>query len=216
MNRLKSQVVSETSAVSDVSVVIWDLGNVLIPWDRRFLYSKLIADPQELDYFLDNVLTLEQNARLDSGTPLCDVAASLIDKFPEHRELLDAFANRWSETVSEPIAESVEILRSLIEKDIRCIALSNWGWDTFEQVRDRFDFLQWFDGLVISGYEGVVKPDAAIFNLMCERHELTPQSSLFIDDSAANIAAANSLGFHTHHFSEPAGLHADLTARGLL
>jgi 2-haloacid dehalogenase len=202
--------------VSDVSVVIWDLGNVLIPWDRRFLYSKLITDPDELDYFLDNVLTLEQNARLDSGTPLKDVAVSLFEQFPEHRELIDAFATRWSETVGEPIAESVEMLRLLIQKDIRCIALSNWGWDTFEQVRDRFDFLQWFDGLVISGYEGVVKPDDAIFNLLCDRYEVTPQSALFVDDSAANIAAANNLGFQTHHFSEPTALHVDLTARGLL
>ena len=202
--------------MSDISVVVWDLGNVLIPWDRKFLYSKLISDPTELDYFLDNVLTLEQNARLDSGTPLVDVAASLVAQFPDYEELLGAFATRWSETVGEPIAGSVELLGSLIRSNVRCLALSNWGWDTFEQVQGRFDFLDWFDGLLISGYEKVVKPDPAIFHLLCERYEVSPGSALFIDDSAKNIETASSLGFETHHFTEPPRLRDDLTARGLL
>jgi 2-haloacid dehalogenase len=202
--------------VTDVSVVVWDLGNVLIPWDRRFLYSKLIEDPAELDYFLDNVLTLEENARLDAGTSLPDVAQSLVDRYPEHKEMLEAFATRWSETVGEPIAESVELLGALINRRIRCIALSNWGWDTFESVQKRFDFLDWFEGRIISGYEGVVKPDPAIFELMCDRFSFEPASALFIDDSAKNIAAADALGFHTHLFTDSGLLRQDLSDRGLL
>ena len=202
--------------MTQISVVVWDLGNVLIPWDRRFLFSKLILEPDRLDHFLDNVLTMGENARLDAGTPLAEVAADLTTRYPEHREMLDAFANRWSETVGEPIAESVAMLSSLVGNGTRCLALSNWGWDTFEQVRDRFDFLDWFDGLLISGYEGVVKPDAAIFELLCQRFDVTPAEALFVDDSAANVAAANELGFITHHFTEPVGLRADLTQRGLL
>ncbi len=189
---------------------------MLIRWDRRFLYSKLIPDSQELDYFLDNVLTLSENAKLDAGTPLAEVSAGLIKKYPEHSELLEAFATRWSETVGDPIAESVAMLGSLTDSGTRCIALSNWGWDTFEQVKDRFDFLDWFEGLLISGYEKVIKPDPAIFQLLCERYSFTPSQALFIDDSAANIEAADGLGFHTHHFAEPDALQSDLTARGLL
>lgn len=202
--------------MTQISVVVWDLGNVLIPWDRRFLFSKLILEEDRLDHFLDNVLTLGENAKLDAGTPLAEVAADLISRFPEHRQMLDAFANRWSETVGDPIAESVAMLGSLIRNGTRCLALSNWGWDTFEQVRDRFDFLDWFDGIVISGYEGVVKPDAAIFELLCQRFDVKPAEALFVDDSATNVAAANELGFSTHHFTEPVGLRADLTQRGLL
>lgn len=206
----------ECLGVSATAVVVWDLGNVLIPWDRRFLFSKLIPDPEELNDFLNNVLTLEENAKLDAGTPLEQVAAGLIDRFPEHALLLEAFKTRWTETVGEPIAESVEILAALLKNDIRCLALSNWGWDTFEQVRARFEFLDWFDGLLISGYEGVVKPDPAIFNLLCERYEVEPAGALFIDDSVKNIGAALELGFQTHHFTDSGLLRADLTSRGLL
>ena len=202
--------------MSEVSVFVFDLGNVLIPWDRRLLYSQLIADPDELDFFLDNVLTLKENARLDSGTPLCEVAVDLQARFPEYKELLAAFETRWSETVGEAIAESVDILRTLVEDGRRCIALSNWGWDTFESVQHRFDFLHLFEAKVISGYEGVVKPDPAIFHLMCERHHFEPASAFFIDDSVRNIATADGLGFHTHLFTEPHLLRQDLQARGLL
>lgn len=199
-----------------ISVVVFDLGNVLIPWDRRFLYSKLIDDPDELDYFLDNVLTLETNARLDRGTPLDQVTADLAAQHPEYELLIEAFRTRWIETVTEPIAESVDLLRRLRLAGMRCLALSNWGRDTFEQVQGHYRFLDWFDGKIISGYEGVVKPDRAIFDLLCSRFDVDPATALFIDDSATNIAAARGLGFGTHLFRSPGALEADLVERALI
>ncbi|MEE9416573.1 MAG: HAD family phosphatase [Acidimicrobiales bacterium] len=199
-----------------ISVVVFDLGNVLIPWDRRFLFSKLIEDPIELDYFLDNVLTLAVNAKLDSGTSLDELSADLAAEYPQYSDLIEAFRTRWIETLGDPMDESVELLRRLQDRGVRCLALSNWGCDTFEQVQPVYPFLAWFDGRIISGYEGVVKPDPAIFNLLCSRYGVDPPEALFIDDSSNNIAAASELGFETHLFTSPAELESDLMNRALL
>ncbi len=199
-----------------IDVVVFDLGNVLIPWDRRFLYEKLIDDPVDLDHFLDTVLTLDANADLDRGTPLPELVADLIVRHPDHAELLQAFADRWIETVGPVIEGSLRLFEALLDRGVPCYALSNWGRDTFEQAAGRFPFLDRFEGRIISGYEGVVKPEPEIFHLLCDRFALTPGRSLFIDDSAANIAAARDLGFAVHHFAEPAALEVDLVGRGLL
>lgn len=199
-----------------VESVVFDLGNVLIPWDRRFLYEQLIDDPDELDRFLDEVLTMEANAELDRGTPLPEVVASLIERHPAHGPLLQAFADRWIETVGPAIADSVALLQRLKSRQVPCYALSNWGRDTYRQAERRYPFLAWFDGRIISGFEGVVKPEPEIFQRLLDRFDLRPASTLFIDDSAANIAAADRLGFHTHHFADPAELEADLVRRCLL
>ncbi|MEM7337997.1 MAG: HAD family phosphatase [Actinomycetota bacterium] len=200
-----------------VDVVVFDLGNVLIPWDRRRLYAKLIDDDAELDHFLDTVLTMDVNASLDRGTPIQEVVDALIARHDRaYHDLIQAFADRWPETVDHAIAGSVELLEALVDGGVPCYALSNWGRDTFELVEARYPFLQRFAGRVISGYEGVVKPEPEIFELLCDRYGFAPRQALFIDDSSANITAAEQLGFAVHLFTDPPSLRRDLVARGLL
>ncbi len=206
----------ESDTTSEFSVVVFDLGNVLIPWSIRSLYDQLIDDPVELDYFLGNVLTSDVNRRLDSGVPLGEVTADLIAKHPEYAELIDAFRTRWSETVGEPIGGSVELLRALLDSGVRCVALTNFGRDTFDSVKPRYPFLAWFEGIVVSGYERVTKPDARLYEILCERYGFVPSEAFFIDDSPANIGAAAALGFGTHLFTDPEALAADLRSRRLL
>lgn len=195
---------------------MFDLGNVLIPWDRRRLFSKLMDDPAEVDHFCDHVLTMAENARLDAGLCLAELVAELGARHPEHRVALQAFASRWDETIGPAIEGSVAILRSLLEAGHRCYALSNWNADTFASIEDRYPFLEWFDGLVISGREGVIKPDSAIYRLLCERHDIEPADATFIDDSAGNVAAAIALGFDGIVFTDPDQLAAELRDRRLL
>jgi 2-haloacid dehalogenase len=194
---------------------VFDLGNVLIPWDRRWLFGKLIADPAEVDHFCDHVLTMAENARLDAGLPLADLVADLGRRHPDHREVIEAFATRWDETLGPAIDGSVAILRSLLGAGHRCYALSNWNADTFASIEDRYPFLAWFDGLVISGREGVIKPDPAIYRLLCDRHDVEPADAVFIDDSATNVTAAVALGFDGIVFTDPDQLSAELRERGL-
>lgn len=197
-------------------VVVFDLGNVLVRWDRRFLYEQVIADPVELDWFLDNVLTLEENAVLDRGTSLHEMTADLARRHPDHAELVLVFRDRWIETMGGVIDGSLQLLRALVARGVPCFALSNWGRDTFALVESGFDWLELFDGVVISGREGVTKPDPAIFELLCERHGIDPAEALFIDDSPANIDTAAALGFATHQFVDPGSLQQELEARALL
>lgn len=195
--------------------VVFDLGNVLVEWDRRLLYRRLIPDPDELDRFLDEVLTLDVNADLDRGVPLAEVTASLAARFPEHRALIEAFRDRWPETLGDIIAGSVELLEEVAASGVTTLALSNWGRDTFALAAPHLPFLRHFDGLVISGREGVVKPDPAIFELLCRRHAVDPGRAVFIDDSEANVATAATLGFATVRFVDPVQCRTELRALGL-
>lgn len=198
-----------------IDTVVFDLGNVLVGWDRRFLFEKLIDDPVELDRFLDEVLTLAVNADLDRGVPLAEVTAALARRFPADRSLIEAFRDRWPETLGDILWDSVTILEELRSLPVTLLALSNWGRDTFAVAEPHLPFLRHFDGLVISGREGVVKPDPAIFELLCDRHDVDAPSAVFIDDSAANIATAESLGFRTVHFVDPSQCRRDLIGLGL-
>ena len=198
------------------AIVVFDLGNVLVRWDRRLLYEQVIEDPVVLDWFLDHVLTLDENAVLDRGTPLADMTADLARRHPDHAELIGLFGDRWIETIGGVIDGTLALLRELVARDRRCYALSNWGADTFDQVVDRFPWFELFDGLVISGREGVVKPDPEIFRVLCARYRFEPAEALFVDDSVANIAAADRLGFATVLFESPERLRRELVALGLL
>lgn len=195
--------------------VVFDLGNVLVRWDRRLLYEQLIDDPVELDRFLDEVLTLDVNAELDRGTPLREVTAALAERFPAERVLIEAFAERWTETLGEVLTDTVALLEELRGLPVTLLALSNWGRDTFAMAEPELPFLRHFDGIVISGREGVVKPEPAIFELLCSRHQVVPERAVFIDDSAANVATAGRLGFHTVHFADAARCRDELIGLGL-
>ena len=202
--------------MSDNRTVIFDLGNVLIEWNLRNLYSTLIPDPGELNYFLENVLTMDMNDKLDRGTPIHEVAASVAAQHPEHRALVLAYAEHWQQTLG-PVSEgTVEILEDLSRTDVQLLALSNWGKDTFASIEANYSFFKLFDGMVISGREGVAKPDRAIFDRLCERYDVRPQDAVFIDDSSANIVAAMALGFDALLFDSPELLRQQLIYRGLL
>lgn len=196
--------------------VVFDLGNVLIEWDRRNLFEKLIDDPEELQEFLDTVFTMEDNMELDRGTPLHQVASSVAERHPGRRDLVMAFADRWVETLGGVIHGTVEILDELSRNGVPLYALTNWGRDTFAMIEANYSFFELFDGMVVSGREGVIKPDPAIFDVLCSRYAFEPEDAVFIDDSGANIAAAMSLGFDAILFEHPERLREQLVERNLL
>lgn len=196
--------------------VVFDLGNVLIEWDRRFLFEKLIDDADELEAFLDGVFTLEDNQHLDRGTPLAEVAQQVAQRHPDQHDLVMAFADRWQETLGGVIEGTVSVLDELSREGVPLYALSNWGRDTFAMIESSYSFFELFDGMVISGREGIIKPDPAIYRLLCERYDIEPEDAVFIDDSGANVAAAMSLGFDAVLFESPDRLREQLVERNLL
>ncbi|MFL5779545.1 MAG: HAD family hydrolase [Chloroflexota bacterium] len=198
------------------SAVVFDLGGVLIDWDPRYLYRSLFDDEDAMERFLAEVTTAEWNGRQDAGRPFAEAVASLSQQYPEHEELIGAFWSRWTEMLGEAIGPTVEILAELRETGVGLYALSNWSAETFPLARPRFPFLDWFDGIVISGEVRVAKPDERIFMHLLDHHGLAASETVFIDDSEANAAAAASLGLIAIHFEGAGPLRRELETLGLL
>jgi 2-haloacid dehalogenase len=199
-----------------IKTLVFDLGGVLIDWNPRYLYRKLIDDENDIDSFLSEVCNPEWNVKQDAGRALAEATAERIALFPQKKSLIDAFYDRWEEMLGGEIHQTVEILRELKSKGETLYALTNWSGETFPIAEARYDFLQWFDGTLVSGVEKLAKPDPAIFHLLLNRYELKAQDCLFIDDSMINIEAAARIGFEIHHFKSSAGLRQDLIAASLL
>ena len=202
---------------ADRSVVIFDLGGVLIDWDPRHLYRKLFAgDEPAMEHFLANVCTHEWNRCQDAGRSFAEGARLLKLGHPDKAELIDAYGARFGEMMPGPIVGVVEILAELRERGIPLYILSNFSAETFPPTVERFDFLRWFRGMVISGEVGVIKPDPRIYELMLARFAIDPRRAVYIDDVAANAEAARPFGIHGIHFTTPGALREELARLALL
>ena len=199
-----------------IRAVVFDLGGVLIDWNPRHLYRKLFADAVAMEQFLATVCTQAWNEEQDAGRPWDEAVVLLAARHPQHRELIAAYHHRWDEMLADPIAGSVEILADLRASRTPVYALTNWSAEKFPIARARYAFLAWFDGIVVSGEVGMRKPDPRIFGHLLERHGLAAPSTLLIDDSPANVAAARGLGMAAVPFTTPDRLRADLKSFGLL
>lgn len=199
-----------------IDTVIFDIGEVLYRWDLRFLFEKLIDDPQELDWFLAHVVTPEWHSQHDAGVPLADMVPERIAQFPQYREHIMAYAAQFVESIPGPVAGSLELVRRLAANDIPLYAISNFGaefWPIFRPGAPIFDL---FSGIIVSGEEKMAKPDPAIYNLAIRRFALAPARCLFIDDRLENIEAARAAGMSGHHFSDADLLEQELVQIGLI
>lgn len=198
------------------TAVVFDLGGVLIDWNPRYLYRKLFDDEVAMEAFLADVVSPEWNGQQDSGRTWAEAVEVLSREHPEQRDLIAAYWHRWQETLGDAIAPTVAILEELREAGVRLYALSNWSAETFPVARPRYPFLEWFDGIVISGEEKVAKPDPVIFRHLLDRYGLDPATTVFIDDSEANVRAAAAEGMTSLRFVDAATLREDLRRLGLL
>lgn len=199
-----------------ITTVVFDIGNVLLDWDPRHLYRKLIDDPEELAFFLSEICSPAWHLSHDLGVDTTSSCRELASRYPEREHLIMAWDERGEEMIAGPIEGTVGLLAGLRTAGHQCLALSNMEADRFLRRVERFPFLATFDGYVISGFEGVAKPDRAIFEILRSRFALEPQATLFIDDSAANVEAARAAGFRAIRFTGPDHLRDHLTGLGLL
>jgi len=199
-----------------ISAVVFDVGRVIVQWQLRALFEKLIDDPVELDWFLANVVTEEWHFLHDAGCPLADMVTVRKEQFPDYAGMIDAYATRFLETVPGPIAGTAELIERLGAANIPLFAITNFGAEFWDQFYPTQPVLTRFRDIVVSGREKMVKPEPAIFRLAKKRFGFSANEMLFIDDNAANISGANALGWKTHLFKDATALEADLVARGLL
>jgi len=204
------------SASTDLAVV-FDFGGVLIDWDPRYLYRSLFAGREaDMEYFLTEVCSQDWNEQQDRGRSFAEGIAELTTRHPDWAEMIAAYDKRWPEMLAGSIDGTVAVLRDVNASGCPLFGLTNWSAEKFPVARDRFAFLDWFDGIVVSGEVGLKKPDPSIFEHLCQRFDLTPAETIFIDDSQINVDVATSLGFQALHFLSADTLRAGLAAKGIL
>jgi len=190
--------------------LIFDFGKVLIDWDPHYLYDPYFGDRSRTDWFLENICTMEWNTQMDGGKPFAVGVAELSERFPEWAREIEMFHSRWTEMVGGAVPGMYELLKGLKAAGHHLYGLSNWSTETFPLVRDRFPSLRLLEGMVVSGYEGIVKPDPAIYELLLRRYGLDARGCIFIDDNQANVAGAAAVGIRGIRFTSLSDLRAAL------
>lgn len=195
--------------------IVFDFGGVLIDWNPRHLFRDVFADEAEMEYFLSEVCSNEWNGRVDGGHPTAVATAELQAEFPEFREQIAMYYGQWTRMVGGEIQENTALIKPLKARH-RVFGLTNWSRETFNIVLHRYEFFKDLDGMVVSGDEGVTKPDRRIFDLLLSRYGLVAEECLFIDDNRRNTEAAEALGFKTIYLGPDVDLAGRLSEMGLL
>jgi 2-haloacid dehalogenase len=203
--------------VSARSIVVFDLGGVLVDWNPRYLYRKLFGrNDDAMEHFLANVCTPSWNSQQDAGRSFAEGCTLLKSQHPEQAELIDAWFARHGEMIAGPISGTVKILAELRGHEIPLYALSNWSAETFPTARRRLAFLQWFQGILLSGEVRLIKPDPRIFQMFTKTFAIDPCHAVYIDDLLPNVEAARAIGMTGILFNDPIGLRNELVKLGLL
>ncbi|MBM3545882.1 MAG: HAD family phosphatase [Alphaproteobacteria bacterium] len=198
------------------STVVFDLGGVLLDWNPRYLYRKLIPDEAECERFLAEVCHPEWNIAQDGGRSFADAKAEAIARHPDKADLIRAWLPRFAEMIPQAVQGTVDILERLHASGVPLYALTNFSRETFPPTFKRFAFFQRFRGIVVSGDERMLKPEARIYQLLCSRYGVRPEDAVFIDDSPKNAEGATAVGIHGIHFRNPAQLEQELRSLGFL
>ena len=194
-----------------IQTIIFDLGGVLIDWNPRYLYRKIFDTEAQIESFLAQICTGDWNEQQDAGRPLATATQLLVDQHPEQEAAIRAFYDRWIEMLGGPIDGTVEVFRKLKAQGThRLYALTNWSAETFPHALERYDFLGWFEGILVSGQEMMKKPDPRIYQLILDRYNIEPSTALFIDDSQRNVDGALASGIQAIRFESPQKLQEDL------
>lgn len=203
--------------MKNIDTVIFDLGGVLIDWNPRYLYRSIFKTEDEVTWFLDNICTSEWNDQQDAGRTFAEATEELLAKHPDWEIPIRAWYDRWEETISGPINETVEILRTFKEsKNHKLYALTNWSAESFPIAQKKFDFLHWFDGIVVSGEEKTRKPFPDFYKILFNRYTVVPSKAVFIDDNLKNVEGGREMGLNVIHFQSPAQLRVELQTYGLI
>lgn len=201
----------------NIDTVIFDLGGVLIDWNPDYVYRHIFPDEQRRRWFFDNVCTHDWNLLQDAGRPLNEATEEKIAEWPEYETEVRAYYGRWAEMLGGSIDQSVKILSELRNANsTRLLALTNWSHETFPVALQRFEFLHWFEGIVVSGEEKTVKPLREIYEIIINRYSVDRKHALFIDDNRNNVEGAREAGLHAVHFTTPDNLRSALESHGIM
>ncbi len=198
-----------------VPAVVFDIGNVLLDWNPRYLYRTIFADEAKAEWFLSEVCSPAWHLEQDRGRPYAQAVAELSARHPDWHAEISAFDTRWLETISGPIPSNVAVLERLKAAGWPVYAITNFPQEKFLVTAEAYPFLNLFDGIVVSGRERLVKPDAAIYRLFLDRFGLPADACVFLDDSAANVESARGVGMQAIHVTPGLDIVPPLRALGV-
>lgn len=202
--------------MSNINTVIFDLGGVLIDWNPEYVYRTIFDKEEDMKWFFQNICTSHWNEEQDAGRPLAEATELLVKQFPGHEENIRAYYGRWEEMLGGAISGTVDVLRQLKENDhYKLYALTNWSHETFSIALQRYEFLHWFDGRVVSGEEKTRKPFKEIYQRLIDRYTIDPARAVYTDDNTRNLEPAAELGMHTIHFQSPQQFKEELQKLGV-
>lgn len=200
-----------------IKSIIFDYGNVLLEWNPRYVYEPHFPDdPDGMERFFNEVDFMGWNAKQDKGRAFKEGVADLSAQFPQYSHLIQSYHDNWKDSIGAANWDTVEIMKHLKQKGYPLYGLSNWSAETFPYAREKYDFFDLFDDMVISGYVGHVKPEPEIYRMLLEKINRAADECLFIDDSLPNIQQAQNMGFQTIHFKTAKKLADELKALNLL
>jgi len=199
-----------------IDTIVFDLGGVLVDWNPDYVYREIFPDEKERKWFYQNICTPDWNEEQDAGRSLQEATELLVAKFPEHEDNIRIYYKRWEEMLGGPIPDTVEILRHLkFNTDKKLYALTNWSHETFPVALQKYDFLHWFDGRIVSGEEKTRKPFVDIYKKLIDRFNIDPSKAIYVDDNERNLFPAKALGFTSIHFKNPQQFKKALLESGI-
>lgn len=200
-----------------IDTIVFDLGNVLIKWDPRQPYYEYFKDKEKMEFFFENICTMDWNIQQDKGRSLQEATDLLIGQFPEWEEPIRMYYDHWKEMITGPVQGTSDLLSQLFDQErYRLLALTNWSAETFPYALNRFDFLEFFEGIFVSGEENMIKPDLEIYEAFQDSYNIVPENTLFIDDSLANVNGAIEAKWNAVQFVDIYQLKNDLKEYGVI
>ena len=199
-----------------IDTIIYDLGGVLIDWNPMYVYENYFEKESDRNFFFENICTSEWNEEQDAGRSIAEANELLIAQYPNWEQAIRDYYGRWTEMIKGPIQESVDLLESIRNKgNYKLYALTNWSAETFPYALSKFEFLSWFEGILVSGEEKTRKPFNDFYLKLFEKYSIPMEKSVFIDDNLRNIEAARKLGIQSIHFTNAANLRIMLPEFGI-
>ncbi len=195
--------------------VVFDIGGVLVDWQPHLAWADRFGSAEAAHAFVERTNFRALNARGDAGERFADLALEVEN--PDDRAQFADYVSLYTKTVVDPIPGTWAILDRIKAQGTPVHAITNWSAETWPEglkVHPRLG--QVFEALVVSGQEGFMKPDARIFQLLCDRAGVTPKDCIFIDDGLHNVEGARAVGMDGIHFTSPEALETALIDRGVL
>ena len=195
--------------------VVFDLGNVLIDWDPAPAIAAGVG-PDEARRFLDatDFDFRAWNHGPDSGGSWAEAEAEVTRTHPHWAEHALAYRANFAESLVGEVPGTGDLVRALHAAGVRLFGLTNWSEELYHHA-PMFEVVGLLEDVVVSGAEGVAKPDQRIYDLVARRSGLPLSALVFVDDRADNVAAAAEAGMDALLFTDADTLRTDLRQRGL-